>query len=79
MIQPALIPQPDTFQCLGQSSAVALREVQAVPLVLGPVAQVCSAAEVVRGSYFKRFHKHWRCGSGGRFATEKTDVFLSCL
>lgn len=39
MIQPVLILQPATFQCLGQSSAAALQEAQAVPLVLGPVAQ----------------------------------------
>lgn len=39
MIQPVLIPQPATFQCLGQSSAAAPQEVQAVPPVLGPVVQ----------------------------------------
>lgn len=56
MIQLVLIPQPATFQCLGQSSTAALQEVQAIPLVLGPVAQfVCGTSR-----YFKSFHKHWR-------------------
>lgn len=39
MIQPVLILQPAMFQGIGQSSAAALQEVQAVPLVFGPVVQ----------------------------------------
>lgn len=59
MIQPLLIPQPATFQCLGQSSVAALQEVQAVRLVLGPVAQFLQQCGG-RPWYFKSFHKHWR-------------------